>query len=111
MWRFCVNPVAETSHVFLYDIFKIEQQVCVSPDTEGLRIFCLEKKGGFYGYRKSVFGDGAREQAHAAVAAPIVHKSNGRCITFDGTISCINLNWLTHLDILITYATIVLAVN
>ena len=58
MWRFCVNPVAETSHVFLYDIFKIEQQVCVSPDTEGLRIFCLEKKGGFYGYRKSVFGDG-----------------------------------------------------
>ena len=39
--------------------------------------FIFWKKGDFFGNRKSVFGDGAREQAHAAVRHPLHHLAAG----------------------------------
>ena len=46
-------------------------QKCVSPDVLGLTHFLFfERKVIFFGNRRSVFGDGACEQAHAAVRHP-----------------------------------------
>ena len=54
MWRFCVNPVAEASHAFLFHK-QIAQQKCVSPGLTGLRIsYFFEKEGHHHGYSMPV---------------------------------------------------------
>lgn len=84
MWRFCVNPVAETPHAFFIiesgEIWQNEKQVykqiveqkCVSPGFVGLRISFFERKGEFMDTGKQFLGTERIEKLMRQYAIPCI---------------------------------------